>query len=133
MNLTCYLLLKPLSWVYEAHCGPAHLCFQPNLLPPFTHSLCATTPLAQDHRCSACRGLLLVRMCRLSHMGCLTPSLPVCRFHVDPIRPSSKATSSVKPSSSPQGGLIIPSLCEKKHFPHDSVFCPVSLESLLSR
>lgn len=49
-----------------------------------------------------------------------------CHFHIFPLRPGSKSTSFVKSSltsSSSQGGLIIPSVSENKHFSRDSVIC----------
>lgn len=66
-------------------------------------------------------------MCCLSFME--RPSafvLPACHFHVYPFTPSSKATSSVRPSltSSSLTGRITHFFSEvKKHFLHYSVFC----------
>lgn len=95
----------------------ARLFLQPNLLS-FPHILCTKrlSPGATD-ACLSC----------ISHKGCPSPSpLPACHFQIYHITPSPKTTSSVKPSltsSSSQGGLIIPSMCRKKHLPHDFICC----------
>lgn len=70
------LLIKPLAWLYKAHCGPAPVCLPPHLLPPVTHTLCAATPLAENHGPSLCRGLF-VWGGPLSLTECL---LPLCLF-----------------------------------------------------
>lgn len=101
------LLIKPLAWLYKAHCGPAPVCLPPHLLPPVTHTLCAATPLAENHGPSLCRGLFVWGV----------PSASRSAFSLSACLPLSYLSLKTQLKSHP---LLCVCVGGGKHFPHDS-------------